>query len=241
MAHKPMQNKNKGFTLVELAVVVAIIALLLGTLLVPLTTQVEQRNITHTQKQLEEVREALLGYAMVNGRLPRPALSDTDGRERGTACADARECTGLIPWVTLGLPKSDAWGKILGYSVLPEFANAAFDFNTGGTLKVVQTRTSAGGLQNLATSQVAVVISYGPKNWGRTETGTDVADASSTNVDEDTNSAKFHCTTVAECSNFVSRPSASNSAMSGGEFDDLLVWVPQTILLSRMVAAGKLP
>src|SRR5438067_1245368 len=181
---KPTQNKTKGFTLVELAVVVAVIALLLGTLLVPLTSQVEQRNITQTQKQLEEIREALLGYAMVNGRLPRPALSETDGKERDNPCTDARECTGFIPWVTLGLPKADAWGKMIGYSVVPEFANATFDFNTNGTLKVVQTRTQTGAIQNLATNQVAVVISYGAKNWGRTENGTDVANSSLTNVDE---------------------------------------------------------
>jgi len=210
-------------------------------LLVPLGSQVEQRNITQTQKQLEEAREAILGYAMVNGRLPRPATSDLDGNERSSPCADPRECTGLLPWVTLGLPKSDVWGKLYGYSVVPEFANAPFDFSTGGTLKTVQTRASNGNLQNLATNQVAVVISYGPANWGRTENGTDIADSSATNVDEDVNNAKFHCATVADCTNFISRPRASNPAGAGGEFDDVLVWLPHTILLTRMVAAGKLP
>ena len=88
---------------------------------------------------------------------------------------------------------------------------------------------------------VVVVISYGPKNWGRTEHGTDIADESSTNIDEDSNSAKFHCTTVGECTNFVSRPLVSAKAAQGGEFDDQLTWLPQTIVLSRMVLAGKLP
>jgi len=238
----PEKNHTKGFTLVELAVVVAVIALLVGSMLIPLTTQVEQRNISQTQKQLEEVKEALLGYAMVNGRLPRPALSENDGAERTNPCSDARDCTGLVPWVTLGLQKTDAWGKMFGYSVTPEYANAPFDFNTGGTLKTVQTRlSSGGGVTNLATNLVVVVISYGPKNWGRTEHGTDIADESTTNADEDTNSAKFHCTTIGECTNFISRPLVSSKGALGGEFDDQLAWLPQTIVLSRMVVAGKLP
>jgi prepilin-type N-terminal cleavage/methylation domain-containing protein len=237
----PTYRNNRGFTLVELAVVVAVVALLLGTLLVPLASQVEQRNITQTQKQLEEIKEALLGFAMVNGRLPRPATSDTDGKERDTACGNAQDCTGLLPWVALGLPKADAWGKIYAYSVVPEYANAGFDFNTGGTLKTVQTRSPTGSLQNLATNQVAVVISFGASNWGRTENGTDVADMSATNVDEDSNYTKFHCATAGDCTNFISRPAARNAAAAGGEFDDLLAWVPHTILMTRMVVAGKLP
>jgi prepilin-type N-terminal cleavage/methylation domain-containing protein len=238
---KPMQNKNKGFTLIELAVVVAVVTLLLGTLLVPLTTQVAQRNIIQTQKQLDEIREAVLGYAIVNGRLPRPATSETDGNERA-ACADARDCTGFLPWATLGLPRADAWGKLLRYSVVPQYANATFDFGTSATLKTVQTRIPSSSTPvNLATNLVAVVISYGPNNWGRTEAGTDIVDTSATNVDEDTNEAKFHCTTAANCTDFISRPMSTSPAAAGGEFDDLLVWVPQTILFNRLVAAGKLP
>jgi prepilin-type N-terminal cleavage/methylation domain-containing protein len=241
---QPKKNNTKGFTLVELAVVVAVIALLLGSLLVPLTIQVEQRNISQTHKQLEDIKEAVLGYAMVNGRLPRPALSENDGRERTSPCADARECTGLIPWVTLGIAKADAWGKMFGYSVTPEYANAVFDFNTnpGGPWKTVQTRPSGGGaVTNLASNLVVVVISYGPRNWGRTENGTDIADESTTNIDEDSNNAKFHCTTVGTCTNFVSRPLVSAKAVQGGEFDDQLTWLTQTSVLSRMVVAGKLP
>lgn len=237
--HAP--GEAAGFTLIELSVVVAVIALLLGTLLVPLGMQVDQRNVSLTQKQLDEIREALVGYAMVNGRLLRPAISDTDGRERATPCADARDCTGLLPWVTLGVQKVDAWGKLFGYSVAPQYANATVDFNTPASLKTVQTRLPTGAVANLATELTAVVISYGASNWGRTETGNDVQDNSTTNVDEDTNNDKFHCTVAAQCTDFISRPLARATSAPGGEFDDQLTWVPQTILLSRLVAAGKLP
>jgi hypothetical protein len=130
---------------------------------------------------------------------------------------------------------------MFGYSVTPEYADTTFDFNTAGTLKTVQTRKTGGAVANLATNVVAVVISYGPENWGRSEHGTDIADSSGTNLDEDENNTKFHCAIVADCTNFVSRRSSTNAGTTGGEFDDQLAWVPQTILLSRMVAAGKLP
>ena len=57
---------SRGFTLIELAVSIFIIALVLGAILVPLATQVEQRQISETQKTLEDAKEALLGFALAN-------------------------------------------------------------------------------------------------------------------------------------------------------------------------------
>src|SRR6185295_584121 len=85
----------RGFTLIEMAVAVFVIALLLGSILVPLTTQVEQRKISDTQRLLDETREALIGFAAANGRLPRPAVSSSNGAERAVCGTDAN-CTGFI-------------------------------------------------------------------------------------------------------------------------------------------------
>ena len=65
-------SKHLGFTLVELAISIFIIALLLGSILVPLATQVEQRQISETQKTIEEIKEALIGFALANSYLPCP-------------------------------------------------------------------------------------------------------------------------------------------------------------------------
>jgi prepilin-type N-terminal cleavage/methylation domain-containing protein len=232
-----------GFTLVELAVVVAVIALLLGSLLVPLTTQVEQRNVSQTQRQLDEIREAIIGFAMVNGRLPRPATSPTNGTENPAPCTSALDCTGYLPWVTLGVPRTDAWGKMYRYSVTLDFANSAFNFSTTtANLKTVQTRDSGGAVGNLATNLVAVVLSYGAENFGKTPDGADLVNSSATNLDEQNNESEFNaCTPTANCTNFMSRPVSKSPSAIGGEFDDLLVWVPTSILFNRMVSAGKLP
>ncbi len=65
-----------GFTLVEMAVVLVIIGLLLGGLLIPLSTQMENDKRKETQATLAAIREALIGYAVINGSLrPAPATA----------------------------------------------------------------------------------------------------------------------------------------------------------------------
>ncbi len=61
-----MKAKRAGFTLVEMAIVLVIVGLLLGGLLMPLSAQVEQRRIGETQKALDEIKEALVGFAIAN-------------------------------------------------------------------------------------------------------------------------------------------------------------------------------
>lgn len=62
-----------GFTLIELAIVLAIIALLIGAMLFPLAGQMDYKNRLQTEKDMASIQEALLGFAAANGRLPCPA------------------------------------------------------------------------------------------------------------------------------------------------------------------------
>ena len=85
-------NKHylKGFTLVEMAIVIVIIGLIIGGLLAPITAQIDMRNYSDERKSMEEINEALLGFAMSNGYLPCPAVSFSDGAEDRTG----NTCTG---------------------------------------------------------------------------------------------------------------------------------------------------
>ena len=210
-----LTRRAGGFTLIEMSVVLVVVALLLGSLLVPLSTQVEQRQVAETQKMLEEAREALIGYAIMNGRLPRPAQSPTNGTERGT-CANPGECTGLLPWATLGLPAVDAFGKRLRYSVAPEYATASITFSTPSTnLKTVQTRDGA-TTPTLVSGVPAVILSHGANNFGVSESGTEFDNISATNADEVANDNKFKCATSGvPCDNFMSRTRSANTVATG--------------------------
>ena len=55
---------QRGFTLIELAIVLVIVTLLIGGLAMPLSAQIQARRIAETNKTLEEAREAIIGYAM---------------------------------------------------------------------------------------------------------------------------------------------------------------------------------
>jgi prepilin-type N-terminal cleavage/methylation domain-containing protein len=128
----PTSRRERGFTLVELAVVVLVVGLLIGSLLVPLSTQVDQRNAAETQRRLEDAREALIGFAVANGRFPCPATSTSNGQE--SFCTNANgacppvtsppaalpshgKCSnffnGYLPGLTLGLNNLDASGFAL--------------------------------------------------------------------------------------------------------------------------------
>jgi len=233
----PNRNRRRaypaaGFTLIEMAVAIFVIALLVGSILVPIATQVEQPQIAETQKILAETREAIIGFAVINGRLPRPAVSATDGTERGS-CASEANCTGFIPWTVLGTSKLDPWGKIIRYSVNMAFANSAFSLSTTGT-KIIQTRLPPlFPTSSMITGIPAVILSHGRNNYGTSDSGATFADVSATNIDEGTNAGVT--------GTFIYRPPSGNTGATGGEFDDIVSWVPVTILFNRMVTAGKLP
>lgn len=240
--HKNRPADTRGFSLIEVAVVLFIMVLLLGSILVPLATQVDQRQISDTRKIMDEIQGALIGYAVANGNLPCPAISATNGLEARTAGA----CTsgtraGYLPWQTLGVTKSDAWNHLYRYSVTPAYANSTTLFTVSTASDItIQTRNTAGALANLtnANSVPAVIISHGKNGYGSVNVnGTAQALPAgwpANNTDENTNTTG---TTT-----FVSRDAqGANAAGTGGEFDDIVVWVSRYTLINRMVSAGRLP
>ena len=234
---------QRGFVLIEVAIALLVLALILGGILAPLNAQVEQGKIRDTNKVISDINEALLGYVMINGRLPRPATSSINGVENAAACgsvpgSDPEEvCKGFIPWTTLGSGKLDAWGNIIRYSVTPAFANSAFALTTVGTKTIHEGDPAL----PLAEKVPVVVWSNGPQNFGTNGTGAVRANNSSgvTNKDE-----IFNNTAVLF---FISRVSTNNSAATnssgavGGEFDDIVTFIPTAILVNKAIAAGKLP
>ncbi|MCM2287516.1 MAG: prepilin-type N-terminal cleavage/methylation domain-containing protein [Sulfuritalea sp.] len=232
-----------GFTLVELAIVMFIVALLLGGMLLPLSAQQDIRARLETEKNLGDIRDALLGYGIINGYLPCPAPVDlsTNGVESsrdGNGACPIR--VGLLPWTTLGLGRNDSWNHYFRYSVTPAFSNsgtgtgAKFSTSSAGDI-TIRTRDSSGNLQTLAANVPAAVVSHGAFGaWAYSAAGSQIADSANLNTDEDTNGND------AAGTSFVSRTPSPQGAAAPGEFDDLVVWLPTNTLVNRLTAAGKL-
>jgi type II secretory pathway pseudopilin PulG len=237
-----------GFTIIEMAVALFVIALLLGSLLVPLTTQVEERQVSEAEKRLEEIRDALIGFAVINGYLPCPdrttGASSNDGAEDivNGFCnpLTGALAIGNVPWATLGLTNTtDAWGNRYRYAVIENFARrtpqSTFSLTTvvADALRICTTTACTTQVITASTSSaVAIILSHGRNGWGAISAFSNAANTASTSADEIENSDSD--------SDYVYRTRTALGA-TVGEFDDILTWVSRSVLLHRMVAAGKLP
>lgn len=238
----------RGFSLIEMALVLLVVTLLLGGLLVPFATQVEQRRIAETQKALEEIKEALVGYALShNATAPAPSGTlqphlpcpdvNGDGLEDRSAAGTCDLDFGNLPWATLGTAPADAWGNRFHYSVDPLFSNRVngFGLNTTGALTVCNQAASPCPNANIVASTIpAIVLSYGKNGYGAANAnGGFIAQPTSNDEIENTRAGLSNTIYVSRVITPIGAPA--------GEFDDLVTWLSPNVLFNRMVAAGRLP
>ncbi|NRR31855.1 type II secretion system protein [Oxalobacteraceae bacterium] len=201
----------------------------------------EARRQQRTLVALARAEEALIGYAVQHGRLPRPAVSAADGSEAPQPCADEKACSGFLPSVTLGVEGADAWGKLLRYSVTPEFTREPIRSGAALATKTLQSRDANGKLFYRVGAETcdiraqcapAVVFSSGRENFGTTVQGLPQANGAEGNEDEQNNEVA--------AKRFVQRALNDEPEQPGGVFDDLVRAMDISLLYRRMNAAGKL-
>lgn len=238
-------RRSDGFSLIELAIVLVVIGLLIGGGLVALQVATERQSRTEQERQLADVRDALYGYVVAEGRLPCPADRDDPDGESATTGSDCTDSTGALPWVELGVGQRDAWGDHLLYHVHDRFAAPLPPDGEDGVVFDLTTQTDNADeimvvdLDGAPVSRraVAVVVSFagqGGQVW--TDAGFNCpgfdgpADGFST---EETDNCNRDSDFVAGGYRDVDH--------EDGRFDDLVIWLPDVILKSRMVEAQRLP
>lgn len=258
-------SKIAGFTLVELAVTLLIVAILLGSILVPLQTQAENRKIEETQRALEQARDALLGFAASFGYFPCPADAASGGREPLAPATDhvtgvCQQYHGFLPAALLGFTPIDAegygidaWGGAPAHRIRYAISN-----HTVGGITLPFTRSggmSAAGVPSLgATSNLFHICGSGKDitpdtdcNLAQTLASNAVAVIWSVGQNAQSGGTSLH-----EMENpnpttpgggsldriFVSKV---RSTSGDGEFDDQVLWIPAFAVVSRLVASGQLP
>lgn len=217
----------KGFTLVEMAIVLMIVGLLMAAFLTPLAAQLQQNRINEARNDLSEIKEALQGFVSVNLSLPCP---DTTGDGIADACVlpinNVTSTGGNVPWVTLGTKPTDPWDRRYQYRVNNAFT-VPLTLATSATAGQLQVCTDFACGASDANSIPAVVYSSGANGAVQPPVGADelentvVAGAAFNGV-------------------FVNHEFAQPGAVNG-EFDDVMDWVSTNVLIGRLVAAGQLP
>ena len=120
MSSVKFSTPQQGFSLIEMAIVLVILGMLLGGMLMPLSSQREVSQRQATERQLQEIRNALIGYAQANNRLPCPTISGT-----GAAASVAGACPvggTYVPYGALGIQGTiingnlvDVWQQPIRY------------------------------------------------------------------------------------------------------------------------------
>lgn len=226
-----MKNTNNhfslsnGFSLVEMAVVLVILAVLMGGLLVPLGAQRDMKNYNDAHLHLEQIKDALYGYAIINGKLPCPTTTvdpaDNVNYGHGDGACLLTAAAGVLPWKDLGVMETDSWGtqrsKVADpwtgywvYRVDPAFTT---NFSLSTPASNIDVHKSDGtSLTSVAERAIAVICTTGK------------------NLVADGQNATF------ETANPVYEDDAQSPT-----FDDMCIWITRPTLFNRMVAAGKLP
>lgn len=229
---------QRGFSLVELAVVLVILGFVLAALLLPLQAQRENTFRLQTENQLEIAKRALIGFAQTNGRLPCPATAVSGGLESPAGGGTCTNQLGYLPAATLGLQPAnedglaiDGWNNPILYGVtqVNSAGGAATpDFTTANEMNVVGVANLAPDLvvcpeadncpaTYLIDNAVAIIYSLGP-------TGA----LASQGADEDENP-----TAPGADTQFVSQSPTST-------FDHIVVWISPYVLYNAMIQAGQL-
>ena len=253
----------RGFSLVEIAVVLVILTLLLTMVAVPLATQVEQRRAEETQKLLETARDALYGFAAANGRLPCPATAASAGQE--SFCTNASgacgtpltavpahgrcvSAIGLLPAVTLGTSPldangfaQDAWAdgttlRRIGYGV-SDYQNPAsvYALTAPDGVKTA-TMTSTATANHLYVCATGLVAAPPTADCGVTVTTlADKAPAVLFSLGRNNAANSFDET------NNQNGDKVFTSGLPNATFDDMVTWMSLNTLFDRMLKAGKLP
>lgn len=131
-------GRQRGFTLIEMSMVIAVIGLMVGGGLTAIAPIIEKSRENQTTATMDQIEAALVLYAIQNNRLPCAA----DGSQTNTSATYGLEVqpssgidgTGqcatnlinsagayknaVIPWRTLGMDESysiDGWGNRISY------------------------------------------------------------------------------------------------------------------------------
>jgi prepilin-type N-terminal cleavage/methylation domain-containing protein len=216
---------ESGFTLIELAIVMAVVGIILGGAVQLLGGQLDHQRSKITRERLQIAYDALVAFYATNTYLPCPADGSLERGDPDFGRAQPEgsgACTGgavapnerVLPWRTLGLQDEqsyDGWYRRLSYHVSDPLTTAGA---TGpGTLALRDGAAGTPGSSELSANAAFVILSHGENGlggWlesGRRMSTTGIPTDEAENADG--------------AEPFVDRPI---SKVAGDAFDDVTLW-----------------
>jgi prepilin-type N-terminal cleavage/methylation domain-containing protein len=250
-------NHNRGFSLVELAIVLMIVGLLISSAITVGGVQLSKSRMQATKERQAAIKSAFVSYILRNNRLPCPAvptLSESDAGY-GYEAATPGTCTsvpsgsgvsvGVLPWKSLGLTSDgadDGYHNRYTYAVTTSQTNLSATTISGlrGSMTIHSATpvATANQINNCPPSgwtynpcaAVVVIISHGELGSGAyTKLGTriDLPDADNADELENTNID----------SAFIDK---EFSSVQDNSYNDLIMALDADDLLLPLVTSGAI-
>jgi prepilin-type N-terminal cleavage/methylation domain-containing protein len=247
--HPHQHRPASGFSLLEIAVVLTIIAIILSILLPSITGRIAASRLEATRGKQELIKTALIAFVAQNKRLPCPAIENlppTDanyGREAtvpgtctGTTALTTGAVRGIVPWLALGVTDDLALdGYYQRYSYVVTTTQTNLNANTVSGMAGNMTMHSATPVTvanqiNINNLAVVALISHGSNTAGAfTPAGTRIALPAGADELENTDAANTA---------FVNKDLSQNAA---NPFDDVVLAITPTDILNGLERSGVKP
>ncbi|MDH3221888.1 MAG: type II secretion system GspH family protein [Gammaproteobacteria bacterium] len=246
--------EQRGFTLIEIAIVVLIVSILLGYTVAMFPVQQQLKQYRHVESEMESIVEHLIAFAQVNGRLPCPDTSaggsTIDGLEdRAVGLNDCEAFFGFLPGGTLGINGKyndagvliDPWSQGYGYAVsnldvagdkvlvTSNGIRAAGIPATVPDLFICSDSTILGNHVDCTAAGSNLVV--GNVAAVVISLGMDYELPATSNIQAE-NVDGFHDGSIDKVYIFSARRD---------DYDDVVKWISTNLLFSRMIAAEQLP
>lgn len=254
--------QGKGFTLVEMALVLLIIGLLTKIAIAPLAGMQEHRMRMQAEQQLQGVREAVFSHIVAYGAIPCPLPDESAGPSLsqqntlgaagfgvspgGSVIQSASVCTvsaGVVPAKQLRLAGSvntmgallDPWGNVYRYTV--SLSNADNEGSTDWPDWTTAGEAAAVGIGNLSADLVLCSNATSGNCRGRNIRADQIAFVVLTKgADESTSASQSE--NLDNDNYFVV---TEESIQQGQQYDDIVVWGSAADVMYWMLRMGWLP